>query len=65
VDRAARLAAQLELGRETQLHGGIIGSPGCKFDLLKDLTPFTPRGFAVRTPVDIHSVLANESLIAA
>jgi hypothetical protein len=59
VSGAACLTAQLELGWEIQLNGWIIGWVHGEFNVLKDLSLFTSRSFAIRTPVDMHSILVS------
>jgi hypothetical protein len=60
---AAGFAPHLELGRKVQLHRRLIACLRCKFDVLKNLTPFTSLSLAIRTPIEMHRILVPVSLI--
>src|ERR1039458_1598861 len=59
VNGAARFTAHLELGWGMYFNGRVFGCVGSEFDVLKYLTLFAPRSFAVRTPIEMHSILVN------
>jgi hypothetical protein len=65
VDVGAGFAAHFEHEGKIQLKGRVLGGIGRELDLLKHLSPLTTWGFAVRTPIDIHKVLAKLILIGA
>ena len=51
----------LELGWGMYFNGRVFGCVGSEVDVLKYLTLFAPRSFAVRTPIEMHSILVNVS----
>ena len=59
VNGAARFTAHLELGWGIYFNGRVFGGVGSEFDVLEYLALLAPRSFAVRTPIEMHSILVN------
>ena len=56
--RTTSLATHVEIRGKVEVNCGLIGGAGIKWDVFENLASLTTRGFAVRTPVEMHSVLA-------